>query len=258
MARLRPLLVPAIFTICMGAFLTGLGIWQLHRLGWKEGIIATIATRTRAPPRPVPPPSTWAGLKPVDYAYRHVTLEGRFENDKEALVFRGGEDGPGYLVMTPLALRDGGYVIVNRGWVPDELKDRVKRKASEPTGPVTVTGLMREPESRNLFTPADQPADNEFFTRDPVAIAASLRLAHAAPFTIDADATANPGGWPRGGTTAIDIPNNHFSYAMTWFGLALGLLGVFFSFAWKRLVEPPDEASPGPPTDTDPLRAGGR
>lgn len=237
MDRLRPLLVPAICTLCMGAFLIGLGVWQLRRLAWKEAIIATIEARTKAPPRPVPPPSAWPLLQAADYEYRRVTLDGTFENDKETLVFRGTTDGAGYLVMTPLELREGGgAVLVNRGWVPTELKDPAARKAGELSGPLKVTGLMRQPEPRNPFTPADDPAKGQFFTRDPGVIAAHLGLDDAAPFMVDADATPIPGGFPRGGATELDIPNNHFSYAMTWFGLALGLFGVFFSFAWKRLA----------------------
>lgn len=235
MAHLRPLLIPALFTAVVGALLISLGVWQLHRLAWKEAILAQIDTRTKATPRPLSPSSTWPTLKPNDYEYRRVTLEGTFRNDEETLVFRGAEDGPGYLVLTPLTLTGGGIVIVNRGFVPDDLKDPSKRAQSEPKGPVHITGLMRQPEARNLFTPADEPARGTFFTRDPKLIAERFALTGAAPFTVDADATPNPGGWPRGGATVVSMPNNHLSYALTWFGLALGLFGVFLGFAWRRL-----------------------
>ena len=102
-------------------------------------------------------------------------------------------------------------------------------------GTVTVTGLMREPEARNIFTPADDAAHNMWFTRDPAAIARVEGLDRAAPFTVDADVSAVPGGLPQGGETVLDIPNNHLSYALTWFGLALGLAGVFAVFAARRL-----------------------
>jgi surfeit locus 1 family protein len=238
MIRLRPLLVPAIFTLVVGTILIGLGVWQLHRLTWKEAIIARIESRTKAKPQPLPLRTTWSHLAPADYEYRRVSLDGIFHNDQETLVFRGSaDDGPGYLVLTPLALQGGGTVLVNRGFVPDDLKDKATRAAGQPSGQVHVTGLMRQPEPRNIFTPGDEPAKNQFFTRDPKLIAAYLGLSDAAPFTVDADATPNPGGWPRGGATELVIPNNHFSYALTWFGLALGLFGVFFSFAFRRLAE---------------------
>jgi surfeit locus 1 family protein len=234
-ARLRPLLAPAIATILLGGVCVSLGIWQLRRLAWKEGIIATIAARTTAPPQRLPPRSAWAALKPADYEYRRVTFTGTFDHDEETPVFRGGAGGAGYLILTPLRLDTGGTVLVDRGWVPSERKAKAAHAAGNPTGQVTVTGLMREPEDRNAFTPPDDPAQNTFFTRDPAEIAQHLGLADAAPFTVDADATPNPGGWPRGGATQVDIPNNHFSYAMTWFGLALGLFGVFIVLVWKRL-----------------------
>ena len=81
------------------------------------------------------------------------------------------------------------------------------------------------------------PATGHYFTRDPALIAAHFGLADAAPFSIDADATPVPGGLPHGGATELAIPNNHLSYALTWFGLAFGLLGVFAVFAVRKVTE---------------------
>ena len=56
------------------------------------------------------------------------------------------------------------------------------------------------------------------------------------PFFVDADAEpANPGGFPRGGATRLVLPNRHLEYALTWYGLALTLIGVFTAFARGRL-----------------------
>ncbi len=221
--------------------LIGLGVWQVERLAWKEKLIATIAERTTAPPVPLPPEAEWSRLQPGDYAYRHVVLSGTFEHDNEAHVFRplmeakGPAHGLGFLVLTPLRLASGAHVIVNRGFVPSDKADAATRHAGQFEGPVTVTGLMREPEPRNYFTPADEPARDLWFTRDPAAIAQVYQLDRPAPFTIDADASPVPGGLPQGGETVLDIPNNHLSYALTWFGLALGLAGVFAVYAARRL-----------------------
>jgi surfeit locus 1 family protein len=238
--RLKALFWPALFTVLAGAILIGLGVWQLERLHWKEGLIGEIEARSTVKPQPLPPVADWPALKPDDYDYRHVEAQGTFENDKEALVFHGpgfsrkGISTPGYLVLTPLRLASGGIVIVNRGFVPENLKDKAARVAGEIDGPVRVTGLMRPPEPRNFFTPADDPASGRYFTRDPAEIAAHFGLAEVAPFSIDADDLPVQGGWPMGGTTEIAIPNNHLSYALTWFGLALGLFGVFAAFAWHK------------------------
>ncbi len=98
---------------------------------------------------------------------------------------------------------------------------------------MTVTGLMRPPQDRNFFTPADDPAHGLYFTRDPAAIAAHFGLARAAPFVIDQDKIAIPGGWPEGGATIGNIPNNHMEYALTWFGGALGLWIVFGTYLFR-------------------------
>ena len=87
-APLRSLIWPALVALAGIAVLISLGIWQLHRLAWKEALIARIEARAKAPPAPLPPEGEWARLKPEDYEYRHVTLRGHFDG-REALVFRG-------------------------------------------------------------------------------------------------------------------------------------------------------------------------
>jgi surfeit locus 1 family protein len=237
--RFAHLFWPFVFTCAAGALLASLGFWQLHRLAWKEDLIAKIEARAKAPPQPLPAPAQWSDLHPEDYEYRHVAFDGRFENDKEALVFRpagrgaSGAREPGYLVLTPLKLSSGAYVIVNRGFVPNDRKEPAKRLGGQIKGEAHVAGLMRRPESRNIFTPADEPANGVYFTRDPTAIAAHFELAQAAPFSIDADAEPARRGWPRGGATELAFPNNHLSYALTWFGLAAALFGVFAAYAWQ-------------------------
>jgi surfeit locus 1 family protein len=121
--------------------------------------------------------------------------------------------------------------------VPNAAKDAASHVP--PAGEVTITGLMREAEPRNLFTPADQPDKNQWFTRDPRAIAAHFGLRRAAPFSVDADFSGDPGALPHGGTTVIAFPNNHLAYALTWFGLAAALAGVFGTWAWPRLKQEP-------------------
>jgi surfeit locus 1 family protein len=234
---LRQLLWPTLFTLISGAILIGLGVWQLHRLAWKEGLLAEIAARADAAPTDVPPVAGWAGLKPVDYDYRRVKLTGRYLYQDTVTLFDPGgpkHTGPGYLFLTPLKLASSGaYVIVNRGFVPADLAPKLRSEAGPDTD-VEVTGLMRPPEPRGLFTPADHPEKGEYFTSDPALIGTHFKLAPVAPFTIDADVVPGSSAWPIGGTTVRDIPNNHFGYALTWFGLAAGLAGVFVAFVTRK------------------------
>ena len=220
------------------AILIALGTWQMRRLAWKEDLLHKIDTRMHAAPTPLPPESDWGKLDPDAYEYRHVTATGVFEHDHEALIFRasGPNEGlsqPGYVVMTPLRLASGAHVLVARGFVPEERKDPGSRREGQVAGETTVTGLLRAPEPRNAFTPADDPAKGLWFTRDPALIAAHFGLVRAAPFSIDADPTPVPGGWPKAGVTPVNIPNDHFSYALTWYGLAATLAAFCGYLLWR-------------------------
>jgi surfeit locus 1 family protein len=140
--------------------------------------------------------------------------------------------------MTPLATAGGWTVYVNRGFVPADRKDPATRPEGQVAGETTVTGLLRAPYDRSWFAPADNRAKNEWFSRDPVlyARASGIEPAKVAPYIIDAKFDAGlPGGLPQGGETIVDFPNNHLQYAITWYGLAAALAGVFFVFARGRL-----------------------
>ncbi len=240
-SRARSIVAPILFGLPVLGLLVGLGVWQLERLGWKEGVIASMGARVEATPAPLAPSSNWAALAATDYDYSRVAATGRFEPRVEALIFRasgtpvGGPEQPGYWAMSPFRLADGATLLVNRGFVSADRRVDPARLAGLPQGDVTITGLLRAPEARNWFTPADNVATGEWYTRDPGAIAAALSLGQAAPFSLDEDAYPAAPGLPGGGATVFDIPNNHLGYAATWFGLALTLVGVLGGFVWKRL-----------------------
>jgi surfeit locus 1 family protein len=240
-AGARGLILPGLLSLSALAVLIGLGVWQLDRLAWKNDLIARVEARTRVPVAPLPPESEWKNVNFENDEYRRVTAHGTFRHDQEVLVYTvaseepGRVAGPGFFVLTPLLLPSGAAVIVNRGFVPLDRKDSATRKEGQATGRVTVAGLLRMPEDAGYFTPANDPAKNAWYRRDPAEIARALKLERAAPFTIDADRTPNPGGLPQGGGTRVNFPNNHLQYAVTWFGLALALIGVFAAFAWQRM-----------------------
>lgn len=239
--RLVPVGLAALIAV---ALLIGLGSWQLSRLSWKETLVARVSERMAADPVPAPAKVDWPALDLGAWSYRRVSLRGVFDHAREARVYvnlsdhKGRFGGPGYFVLTPLALEGGaGTVLINRGFTPEGAKDPGVRSAGQILGDVTVVGPLREPEARNAFTPSDEPAKRLFFARDPKAIAAGLDIADAAPFTVDADATPNPGGLPQGGETRVSFPNRHLEYALTWYGLAGALIAVFAAFAWRTTRE---------------------
>ena len=237
----RSVLLAGIFSTLGIVVLLGLGFWQLERRVWKEELIARIEARTNAPAVAIPSEGDWKNVSAERDEYRRVTARGAFRHDREVQVYtvvseqKGRLAGPGYWVMTPLELNSGAAVIVNRGFVPLDRRLPDTRSAGQVAGQTSVTGLLRMPEQATLFSPENDPARNAWYRRDPGEIARALKLERVAPFTIDADATPNPGGLPEGGRTRINFRNDHLQYAVTWFGLALALAGVFAAFAWQRL-----------------------
>ncbi len=238
-ARHRLLPVALVALVAFGV-LVGLGLWQLQRLAWKESLIAQVEARIHRDAVPLPPEADWGQIDFANDEYRRVTVQGRFRHDLEVQVYAlvdqapDGTGGPGYWVVTPLGLPDGAYVLINRGFVPLARKAPATRAEGQVDGLVTVTGLLRLPEEATLFTPANDAERDSWYVRDPEAIASAKGLVRVAPFLIDADATGNPGGLPRGGLTRIVFPNRHLEYALTWFGLAASLAGVFVAYVWSR------------------------
>jgi surfeit locus 1 family protein len=237
-AALRRVAAPMIASLVALSILLALGFWQIGRKVWKEDLIAAVEQRAYGEPAAIPAERDWPLWAPARDEFRRVAVEGTFRPATEFLVgglteIRRGQTGQGFFVFAPLTLADGSTVMVNRGFVPTELRDPSARAEGQPSGRVTVTGLLRHPETRSTFVPANDPAARRWYSRDLVEMARSAGLDRVAPFYIDADATPNPGGWPLGGRTRLTLPNNHLGYALTWFGLAATLVGVAGVFCWR-------------------------
>ncbi|HWU00965.1 MAG TPA: SURF1 family protein, partial [Terriglobales bacterium] len=158
-----------------------------------------------------------------------VGVSGHFLNDHETLVRAATELGNGYWVMTPFRTDQGFTILVNRGFVPPDRLHPADRQAGEIDGKTLVTGLLRMTEPKGGFLRKNHPGQDIWYSRDVAAIAAARNLTDIAPYFIDADAINR--GWPRGGMTVIDFPNNHLVYAITWFAMALLLaIGVIAAF----------------------------
>lgn len=214
--------------------LLGLGFWQLARRAETLARIATIEAQLNKPPVAMDVLERAAERKePI--AYRRVTVSGRFDHSQELFWFTQGPSGqPGLHVITPLKRASGPPVLIDRGFVPEALRDPVTRAEGQVKGLVTVTGIARATTQGGLFTPAPDRAKRIWYVRDLAALAESLGLEAVAPVLVEAGPSENPGGWPLGGQTVIAVRNNHLGYAMTWFGLAFGLLGVYLGYQRAR------------------------
>src|SRR5215207_8640654 len=170
-SRLRSLLVPGLAALVALAALLALGIWQLERKAWKEGLIAQIDTRAHGEAVDIAAEAQWPTWRAEDDEFRHVRLTGTFLHDKEVAVYglmsgQRGSPTQGFYLFTPMRLASGAAVMVNRGFVPADLRDAARRSGTAPAGEVTVTGLVRAPEVRGWFMPENQPVGDRWFVRD--------------------------------------------------------------------------------------------
>lgn len=236
------LAIPGLVTLLGVAVTVTLGIWQVERLAWKEDLIARLRTRLAAAPVPLPIRAEWPRLDAAQAEFERVEFTATFLHDKEALVYTAGAGlhegptGPGYWVFTPARLADGATLLVNRGFVPEGRQDPVSRRDGLVTGSVEITGVLRWPEARSVFTPADAPDRNLWFARDPDSIARAKGVS-VPVFYVEQEAPPPPGGLPRAGPLRPNLPNNHLGYALTWFGLAAGVIAVFVAWALRGRAE---------------------
>lgn len=212
---------------------SSLGIWQVQRLGWKTDLIERVNARVHARPQAAPGPQEWARLTPADSEYAPIQVQGQWLPEKNVLVYTNTELGPGYWVMAPLEVQAAAanqstpsVVWVNQGFVPTELRQSFQQPSANQAQDAVVTGLLRWPEKENLFLRANVPEEDRWYRRWPGELSQARGLtAPTAPYFMDAFAsptsTAAAPTWPRGGMTQIQFSNNHLSYAITWFILAL-------------------------------------
>lgn len=226
-----------------------LGQWQMQRLGEKEALIAAVDARLDAEPVPVPPAGEWNGLDMDAWNFQPVSLAGTYRYTQTLTVFtsladaRGRYSGPGYWVVTPFELAGGGTVFVNRGFIPEQYQEAAVMGDlhGDDPGIVTIIGLFRPGEEPGFMVPEPNMSARIEWVRNPERMAAMVdpTLAPVAPFYVDLLAGA-PGDLPQGGETVVSFPNNHFGYALTWYGFAIVAVVMLGFWLWRQTrPEPP-------------------
>ncbi|MEM7731363.1 MAG: SURF1 family protein [Pseudomonadota bacterium] len=206
-----------VFALAGLVVLLWLGVWQLQRLAWKNGILAEIEARIAAAPVALP-----EGPDAEADKYLPVELTGQFGAGVLRVLVSQKLVGAGYRLITPFEV-DGRTVLLDRGFIPVAAD-----LTPAPAGQVTVTGNLHWPDDRNSSTPANDLEGNTWFARDldqmaqvlgtePLLIVArDLSQADGAVTPLPVDTSA--------------IPNDHLQYAVTWFGLAAiwtAMMGYF-------------------------------
>lgn len=222
--------------------LCGLGSWQVKRLYWKEELIAKVQQRTSLAPMEI---NNFLDRQMVEdnWPYSPITAKGTYDHSNEIYFFTTSIEGKsGWNINTPMLLENGKYLIVNRGFVPYDMRNPADREQGQVEGLQELTGFVRVPkkEKPNDFFPENIPEKREIYWRDyqlMTELMGNNEGREFVPFFVDANDSPISGGFPKGGTTIIAFSNSHLQYAVTWYGLALALLGVGGFFLYSRRQE---------------------
>jgi len=229
-----------IFCVLVATLCVELGLWQLDRLHWKKDLIQKIEQRHK---KTLLWPQVLIDLEKAEHS--RLVLEGRFDRDHQ--LFMPGKTFQGRLgayILTPLILRDGTAVMVNRGWTPFDTPEKYAKFASADTALYApqVYGYIKLPQTPGRFTPENDIAKNQFYFYD-------LDDFHTAtgheylPFLVEQSRSAQVG--PVGFKPNLSLPNNHLQYVFTWFSFAaIALLGAII-VAFKARKKPEEDKKEG-------------
>jgi surfeit locus 1 family protein len=211
------LFVAAFFTLC------GLGVWQLKRLEWKNEIISALDAEFNLD-------TAQNEIKPSDikgdFRFKRGTLRGVLDYSAQIRIGpRTHESQPGNFIFTPLRLTDGTYVMVNRGWAPQNWVPEDETKT--PEGEILITGLIRKPDDHNSFTPDNVPEKNEWYYFNAGEIAAAKNIAPISPYVLYPDPPEVFINYPLATNSRPQFKNDHLQYAIFWFTMAVVLCVIY-------------------------------
>jgi surfeit locus 1 family protein len=220
---MRRILLPLLFGILGVAILASLGVWQIQRLAWKEGVLAEIEARIAAVPVDLP-----ATPDPEADKYLPVEMTGTFGPGVLRVLVSQKRVGAGYRLISPFEA-DGRVVLVDRGFVRVE-----QALPPAPAGQVIVSGNVHWPDDRNSSTPDNDVDGNTWFARD---IGPMADVLQTEPILVVARELSQSGGavTPLPVDTS-GIPNDHLQYAITWFGLAIvwAVMTLYFLYRMRH------------------------
>ena len=219
---MRRIFIPLVFGLLGTAILMSLGLWQLRRLDWKETVLAQIEARIDAAPVALP-----AQPDPDQDRFLPVSVSGDILAPTIRVLVSQKTEGAGYRLINAMDLGDR-TILVDRGFVRLERQPLVP-----PFEDVTVIGNLHWPQERDSFTPENDRAANIWFAREVEVLSQALNtdpvlvIARETSFD-DAPVTPLPVG-------IEGIPNDHFGYAVQWFGLAAVWTAMLGLFLWRQM-----------------------
>ena len=194
-----------------------MGTWQLYRLDWKQDLISTIDQGLTS--------------KPIQYSnkininYQRVILDGKYDLKNQIYLYSLNSKGqPGFDVITPFQTLGGDNILINRGWIDKEMKNKAEINLIKNN---KVQGFLRKIVKKNIFKPENNIEKNVWFSINLKQIKeiTGKNFDNYVVFLEDESITL-----PNPKKISIDVPNNHLKYAITWYSISISILFYFLYF----------------------------
>ena len=226
----KPRPFPLFAFIVALSILLGLSGWQIKRLNWKTDLISQRISSFESDP------ISFVNMnQPEKNEFRKVFVEGQLLNEFEmympALSKRGNN---GFHILVPLKTTSGKFIIYDTGWVPLKIKEKEKRLLNISKNSQTFEAVIRTSGRKGYFQPDNDLNTNTWFFVEPELMSKYLKMDFENEYYLEATKNGT-NGFPLGNQTRIYLRNNHLQYALTWFMIACGLVGVFFFANIKKI-----------------------
>ena len=214
-----------LFQLLLALFITlfcALGTWQLYRLQWKMELISEITFGLNSTPIKY--------SSSIKKNYQRVVSDGFYNFKDQIYLYSLNQKGePGFDVITPFETVDKEIVLVNRGWIPKELKELPEINSIQ--GSKKVTGLLRKIYKANIFKPNNDIKANIWFSvnLDDMEKLTGKKFSNFIIYLEDIEVKA-----PLPRKITVDVPNNHLKYAITWYSIAISILLYYLYFRKKK------------------------
>ena len=200
-----------------------LGTWQLYRLQWKLALINEI--------------NDGLSSEPVFYSktniknYQKVKFNGEFNFEKQIFLYSLNDNGvPGYEIITPLQTQSNEILLVNRGWIKEELKGESQKNINL-IDTNSFSGIIKKISKSNPFKPDNDLKNNIWFSVNIEELENYTGL-DLNNYILYLENSHNKILTPK--KISPNLPNNHLKYSLTWYSVALSILLYFLYFRKKQ------------------------
>jgi surfeit locus 1 family protein len=219
---------PTVGAAALIALTVYLGVWQTHRGDEKQERQRLLEARIRE--TPVVLTGSVDSADPL--LYRRVRASGEFQPAGQVYIDNQVlHEQAGYFVVTPLKLRDGALVLVNRGWVARGPAYPQPPPAPPPAGTVEVAGLASLPPAR--FVELGEAVSGNVWQNLTIARYRETTKSKVLPVIVLPDATG--AGLERVRETPDAGVAKHREYALTWFSLAATTFALWIGLNMRRV-----------------------